>query len=100
MFVATDECDEPLAYGDLEADGHIDHLFCRPDVAGTGVTSALYDRLENIGRDLGLQLLYVEASEPARRFFERKGFTALMRREFPIRGVLIHNYYMEKRLGV
>jgi putative acetyltransferase len=30
----VDEDDEPLAFADLEMDGHIDHLFCRPDAAG------------------------------------------------------------------
>jgi putative acetyltransferase len=35
LLVAVDARGEPLAYGDLEADGHIDHLFCRPDAAGT-----------------------------------------------------------------
>jgi putative acetyltransferase len=98
LLVAADEDDEPLAYGDLEPDGHIDHLYCRPDVAGTGVASELYDRLEAEARHLGIGRLYVEASEPARRFFLRKGFVLLHRRDFTLRGVAIHNFAMEKRL--
>lgn len=27
LLVAVDESDEPLAYGDVEPDGHVDHLF-------------------------------------------------------------------------
>src|SRR4051812_44305117 len=46
VLVAVDDDDTPLAYGDLEEEGHIDHLFCRPDVAGTGVAAALYAALE------------------------------------------------------
>ena len=98
LLVATDESDEPLAYGDLELNGHIDHLYCRPDVAGSGVTSALYDRLEAAARERGITRLHVEASEPARRFFLRKGFTMLGRREFTLGGVAIHNFAMDKRL--
>ena len=98
LLVAADGSDRPLAYGDLEQDGHIDHLFCRPDVAGTGVASALYDRLEAAAGDLGIGRLYVEASEPARSFFLRKGFIVLRRREFILGGVAIHNFAMEKRL--
>jgi putative acetyltransferase len=98
ILVATDCNDAPVAYGDLEANGHIDHLYCRPDFAGTGVTSSLYGRLEEAARQRGIRLLTVEASEPARSFFLKHGFTVAERREFPIRDVLIHNYRMEKRL--
>jgi len=98
LLVAADRHDQPLAHGDLEPDGHIDHFYCRPDAAGTGVASALYDALEAEGRGRGLNRLFVEASEPARRFFLRKGFTLLGRRDFDIGGVPIHNFEMEKRL--
>jgi putative acetyltransferase len=100
LLVALDEQGAPLAYGDVEPDGHIDHLYCRPGAAGTGVAAALYDRLEAEARGQGSQRLYVEASEPARRFFLRRGFAALRRRDFEIRGVPIHNYAMEKHLRV
>lgn len=98
LLVAADESDRPLAFGDLEKDGHIDLLYCRPDVAGTGVASALYDRLEAAAGDRGIGRLHVEASEPARRFFLRKGFIVLRRREFILDGVALHNFAMEKRL--
>jgi putative acetyltransferase len=98
LLVAADDCDRPLAYGDLEADGHIDHLYCRPDVAGTGVASTLYDRLEAAARDRGIGRLHVEASEPARRFFLRKNFILLHPREVTLNSVAIHNFAMEKRL--
>jgi putative acetyltransferase len=55
-------------------------------------------QVETLARGEGLRRLHVEASEPARRFFERRGFATLGRREFAIRGVTIHNYRMEKRL--
>jgi len=99
LLVAVDEHDEPLAYGDVEADGHIDHLFCRPDVAGTGVTARLYEELERAARARGIELLFTEASEPARRFFSKQGFGVIERRDFEIAGVPIHNFRMEKRLA-
>jgi putative acetyltransferase len=40
----------------------------------------------------------VEASEAARRLFERKGFVIEKRNDFPINGVAIHNYRMVKPL--
>jgi putative acetyltransferase len=99
VLVAVDDADEPLAYGDVEADGHIDHLFCRPDAAGTGVTAALYAALEAAARARGIDLVYVEASEPARRFFVKRGFDLVQRHDFEISGVAIHNFEMEKRLS-
>ena len=98
FFVAVNDEDAPIAFGDVEADGHIDHLFCRPDAAGTGVTSALYDHMEAAARQRGISRVHVEASEPARRFFLRKGFALLHRRQLVLNGVAIHNYAMEKRL--
>jgi putative acetyltransferase len=98
VLVAADDSDRPLAYGDLEKDGHIDHLYYRPDVAGTGVASALYDSLEGAARERNMPRLHVEASEPARRFFLRKGFVVVQRRNFTLSGVAIHNFAMEKLL--
>ena len=41
---------------------------------------------------------FTEASEPARSFFARQGFTIRHRRDFELAGVPIHNYAMEKHL--
>lgn len=98
FLVAVDNSDQQVAYGDVEADGHIDHLFCRPDVAGTGITSILYDHMEAAAKDRGISRLYVEASEPAQRFFLRNNFTVLQRRDFNLGDVPIHNFAMEKLL--
>ena len=67
VLVAVDAADRPLAFIDLEDDGHIDMLFCVPEAAGTGVADALYARLEEAARHRGTARLYTEASEAARR---------------------------------
>ena len=66
VLVAVNAADEPVAYGDLEATGHVDHLYCHPDFGNAGVASALYDHLEQKARERGLTRLFVEASEAAR----------------------------------
>jgi putative acetyltransferase len=98
FLVATAPDDSILAYGDLEANGHIDHLYARPDAAGTGIARLIYDRLEKAARDAGFERLFVEASEPASRFFARRGFHTVERNDFELAGVPIHNYRMEKQL--
>ena len=97
-WVALDSRGEVTAFVDLEADGHIDFLFADPVVAGRGVAAALLDVLERAARDEGLARLYVEASEAARRFFLKRGYTVERRRDFEIRGVAIHNYAMSLAL--
>ena len=99
VWVALDASDRPCAFIDLEADGHIDFLYCRPSHAGTGIAAALYDVVEAHARENGVTRLYTEASEAARRFFLKRGFAVVQRRDFPVRGVMIHNYAMEKRLS-
>ena len=97
-WVALDSRGEVTAFVDLEADGHIDFLFADPDVAGRGVATSLLDVLERTARDEGLARLYVEASEAARRFFLKRGYSVERRRDFEIRDVAIHNYAMSLSL--
>jgi len=98
-IVAVDDADRPIAFGDLERSGHVDHLYCSPEAQGTGAASAVYDGLERYARDLGLTRLYVEASECALPLFGRKGFSRIRRNDFALQGVSIHNYSMEKILS-
>ena len=98
LLVAVDTNDRVVAYADLEDDGHIDHLYCRPSWIGRGVGSALYEAIEGEARARGMQLLFVEASEAARRLFERKGFRVVRRNDLERHGVEIHNFAMEKDL--
>ena len=100
LLVAIDDDGNPVAYGDVEADGHIDHIFCKPEATGTGVAPHLYDALESAARSRRIERLYVEASEPARRFFLKRGFTAIERNDFVLNGVAIHNFRMEKNLSL
>ena len=99
VLVASDEPGHVVAFIDLEPDGHIDRLFCAPEAAGRGIASRLYDAIETAARAQRIKRLFTEASELARPFFERKGFTALERQDKILRGVPIHNYQMAKTLG-
>ena len=98
LLIAEDDDGEPVGYADLEPDGHIDHLYCHPAVIGTGVGSALYAAIEAAAREAGIVKLSVEASEAARRMFDRHGFVVDGRHDFMINGVAIHNYRMSKAI--
>jgi putative acetyltransferase len=98
-LVAVDDAGRPVAFADLEPDGHIHFLYCCPETAGRGVAAALYDALERRARGRGMPRLYTEASEAARRFFLNRGFFVVARRDLEVAGVAIHNYAMEKSLA-
>lgn len=98
VLVAVNVDDRAIAFIDLEDDGHIDMLFCLPQWTRRGIASALYEKLENIAHQRGMNRLYVEASEIAKPFFARKGFALLRRKDFEMEGVAVHNYAMEKLL--
>ncbi len=103
ILVAAAAYDQPLAYTVLEADGHLDMLYCHPAHTGKGLAVALLAAAETEARGRGLTCLFTEASELARPVFARAGYVLLNRRDFTIPGeggeVAIHNYAMEKRLG-
>jgi putative acetyltransferase len=100
VLVAANADDRPVAYIDLEPNGHIDRVFCTPEAAGKGIASRLYDAVEAAARERGIRSLFTEASELARRLFERKGFAVAERQDLVIRGVTIHNYRMAKTLDL
>ena len=99
IFVAVEDDGTIAGYGDLEPDGHIDHLYCHPDIVGTGVGSAVYAEIEAAARKAGMAVLFVEASEGARRLFERQGFMLQARNDFVLDGVALQNYCMSKAIA-
>ena len=99
ILVATDSEDRAVSYFLIELDGHIDRLYCHPDHARNGLAAMLLATAEVQARNWGTARLYTEASELARPVFERAGFSVIVRRDFAIDGVPIHNWAMEKRLS-
>jgi putative acetyltransferase len=94
--------EQPVAFIDLQSKGdglgHIDMLFCDPDVAGQGIASRLFTYLEQFARELRLTCLRVEASELAAPLFKSRGFVVLERQHIRRNDVNLHNYRMEKHL--
>lgn len=98
-LVAVDSDDQVIAFGDLEADGHLDFLYCHPEFIGKGVASDLCNHLIKNTKTSGMAEIKVEASGSARPLFLRKGFVTIKRRDFAIDGVMIYNYAMRKIMG-
>jgi len=87
-----------LGFADIEEDGHIGFFYRAPEAEGTGVAELMFQRLWSDAQGKGLERVYLEASEAARRFFLKQGFVETHRQELLIQSVPIHNYAMHKML--
>ncbi|HEY9038413.1 MAG TPA: GNAT family N-acetyltransferase [Roseovarius sp.] len=97
LWVAEDCTGAPAGFIELLPDGYIDRFYCHP--AGNGTGSQLYRALEIKAAQAGIAQLRVHASEAARRFFLRRGFTDTGRQQILRNGATLHNYMMTKPLG-
>ena len=86
-------------FGELEGSGHIDCFYCHHQYQRRGVGSAIFRRIEDKARTLGLARLFTEASITARPFFESHGFAVVKRQTVVRRGVELTNFVMEKTLS-
>ena len=98
VWIAADLNDNPVAFMDLEPDGHLDMMFCRPAFQHRGIATALFGRLEKEALSRGIRRITVEASERAKPFFLGRGFSILRRNNLEVRGIAMHNYDMAKDL--
>lgn len=89
----------PVGFASLAGAEQIDMLYVHPAVAGQGVGSMLVDALEKLTSARGAAKLSVDASDTARRFFERRGYVAQQRNTVSCGGEWLVNTTMEKKLA-
>jgi len=89
----------PVGFACLKSNEHVDFLYVHPAVAGQGVAAMLYDAVEKLAQARGATRLTVDASDTARPFFERRGFTSQRRNTIPLGDEWVANTTMEKHLA-
>jgi putative acetyltransferase len=97
-LVATLE-GSPVGFASLQGRDEIDMLYVHPGATGRGVASLLCDALEKLAGARGAGRLVADASDTARGFFERRGYTAQSRNTVSRGDEWLVNTTMEKRLG-
>jgi putative acetyltransferase len=90
----------PVGFASLADDSRIDMLYVHPAAAGQGAGTMLCDALEKLAPSRGTKELEVEASDNARRFFEKRGFVAKTRNTISLAGEWLANTTMVKPLAV
>lgn len=97
-FVAVGDDGMPAGWIELEADGHVDMLYCAPEATGRGVAAQLYAAAERLARERGWTHLTTHASRFAESFFRKHGWR-VDERETVIRfGIAIERTRMSKTL--
>lgn len=86
-------------FGQLEVNGHIDCFYVAHDRIGSGIGSMLLRAIEQRAHELGIGMLYTEASITARPFFARRGFRTVQEQSVVRKGIALKNFLMEKDLG-
>lgn len=88
-----------VGYGNMEAGGHLDHLYVHKDFQRRGVAAALCDRLEAYAFACGAGQITVDASLTALPFFLHRGYAVIREQHPRLDGIRLLNYRMEKSQG-
>ncbi len=88
-----------VGFASLADNSRIDMLYVHPAAAGQGAGAMLCDALEKLAVARGSKELKVEASDNARRFFEKRGFVAKTRNTVSLAGEWLANTTMVKPLA-
>ena len=97
-LIATME-GSPVGFMSLDAPTQIGLFYVHPAVARQGVGTLLYDAVEKISKARGTTHLSVDASDTAREFFEKKGFSAEQRNTISAGNEWLSNTTMKKKLA-
>ena len=89
----------PVAFASLAGNSKIDMLYVHPAAAGQGAAALLVDALEKLAGARGASSLTVDASDTARGFFEKRGYTAQQRNSISVGDEWLANTTLSKALA-
>ena len=89
----------PVGFASLASNTRIDMIYVHPVAAGQGAGAMLCDALEKLAAARGSKELTVDASDSARSFFEKRGFSAQSRNTVSLAGEWLADTTMTKPLA-
>jgi putative acetyltransferase len=87
-----------VGFASLADNKRIDMLYVHPAAAGQGAGTMLCDALEKLAGARGAKDITVDASDTARGFFEKRGYSAQSRNTVSLGGEWLANTTMTKLL--
>jgi putative acetyltransferase len=87
-----------IGFAALADNRRIDMLYVHPAAAGQGAGTMLCDALEKLAGARGAKDITVDASDAARGFFEKRGYSAQSRNTMSLGGEWLANTTMTKLL--
>lgn len=91
--------DAPVGFASLKDNTVIDMLYVHPAAVRQGVATVLVDALEKLAAARGSSALTVDASDTARPFFAKRGYSDEIRKTVPIGDEWLGNTAMKKSLA-
>jgi putative acetyltransferase len=88
-----------IGFASLADNARIDMLYVHPAATGQGAAAMLCDALEKLATARGTKELTVDASDTARGFFEKRGFSPRTRNTMTVGGEWLANTTMIKALA-
>jgi len=88
-----------VGFASLADNRRIDMLYVHPAAAGQGAGAMLCDALEKLAGARGAKDITVDASDAARGFFEKRGYSAQSRNTVSLGGEWLANTTMIKLIG-
>ncbi len=88
----------PVGFISLDGPTAIGLFYVHPAVAGQGVGRMLYEAVEKLSAARGVPHLAVDASDSAREFFQRRGFSLERRNTVSVGNEWLSNTTMKKQL--
>jgi putative acetyltransferase len=89
----------PVGFISLDGPTEIGLFYVHPAVAGQGAGTMLYDAVEKLSSSRGAAHLSVDASDTAREFFVRRGFSPEQRNTVSVGNEWLSNTTMKKTFG-
>jgi putative acetyltransferase len=89
---------EPVGYADVQSNGYIDHFFVSGKYPRRGIGSLLMERIFAHAISGGVRSLTSYVSRTAQPFFAKFEFIVVEQRSPEVRGVVIPNALMSRRL--
>jgi putative acetyltransferase len=88
----------PVGFISLDGPTAIGLFYVHPAVAGQGGGRMLYEAVEKLSAARGVPHLSVDASDSAREFFQRRGFSSERRNTISVGNEWLSNTTMKKQL--